>query len=419
MSAPWLGIVADDVTGACDVAAAVRGTGLRTVLTLGVPDGGVSACDAVVVGLTIRTVEPEAARAEATVAAHRLRSAGAQLLYQKYCSTFDSSARGNIGPVADALAHRGAGPLSVGTPATPAAGRTQYQGHLFVGDRLLSESPLRDHPLTPMRDPDLVRVLAAQTSAPVHLLPWQVVRRGPAAVAAALRGPAAAGTHVLGGALDDDDLDVLARALRDLEPLPLVGGGAGLAAALARARAGPAVEHAPLPTVEPGERLVLCGSLSERSREQCAAFPGPHLRLAPGSEDDDGVERVVGELAARYRRRPGEPVLVSSPDRARDVPTEQRHPGAHATGRRIEEALARVGTVAVERLGVRHLVVAGGETSGAVTRALDVPALLVGDSVAPGVPWTVSTGPRRLGLLLKSGNFGGRELFTDAWRSAP
>lgn len=418
MTLPWLAIIADDVTGACDVAAAVREAGLRTVLRLGVPDGDLPACDAVVVGLSIRTVDPEDARARATEAALRLQALGADVIYQKYCSTFDSSPRGNIGPVADALAALTGGPrVSVGTPATPAAGRTQYQGHLFVGDRLLSESPLRDHPLTPMRDPDLVRVLASQTPQPVRLLPWQQVRQGPAALTAALHAPQVEGAHVLVDAVDEDDLDVLARALLALRPHPTVGGGAGLAAALARAGAGAADGPNPLPDVAPGQRLIVSGSLSERTREQCAAFPGRHLRL--GAATDDDVERVLRDLAAHFAEQPGEPVLVSSLAAPDDVGAVQRRLGADAAGRQVEQALAGVARGAVRRLGVRHLVVAGGETSGAVTRALGIAALLVGDSVAPGVPWTVSTGPRRLGLLLKSGNFGGPDLFTAAWRSTP
>ncbi|MEE6273800.1 3-oxo-tetronate kinase [Georgenia sp. MJ206] len=451
MTAPWLGIVADDVTGACDVAAAVREAGLSTVLRLGAPDDEpLPPCDAVVVGLTIRTVPPRAAQEQAVTVARWLRAAGVRVVYQKYCSTFDSTPHGNIGPVADALAGvvgaGAAGPvLSVGTPATPAAGRTQYQGHLFVGDRLLSESSLRDHPLTPMRDPDLVRVLGAQTPARVRLVPRAVVREGPDAVRRALVDPPAgaggggARAHVLVDALDDEDLGVIARGVLALADgagrlRVVVGGGAGLAGALARCRGGPPGSREALPAVGDGERLILAGSLSERTRAQCTAFPGTRLRLdapaggrgtAPDRDDegadreaDDAADAVLAALARAFAEHPGEPVLVTSAT-DEEVGAAQRRLGVQEAARRVERALARVAAGAVRDLGVRRVVVAGGETSGAVTRALGVRSLLVGDSASPGVPWTVSTGPRPVALLLKSGNFGGTDLFSSAWAGEP
>ncbi|NHT19486.1 four-carbon acid sugar kinase family protein, partial [Cellulomonas sp. IC4_254] len=212
MTGPRLGVVADDVTGACDLADAVRDAGGSAVVVLGVPDPGLDlpSCDAAVVALRTRTAPAAQAVAESVAAASWLLGRGAAAVYQKYCSTFDSTDEGTIGPVADALLDLlGADAVSVGTPATPRAGRTQYQGHLFVGDRLLSESSLRHHPLTPMTDPDLVRVLGRQTPRAVGLLPWGALR-GPdagAALADVLGGGAA---HVLVDALTDEDLDALA-----------------------------------------------------------------------------------------------------------------------------------------------------------------------------------------------------------------
>lgn len=434
MSAPWLGIVADDVTGACDAAAAVREAGHATVLKLGVPEvfEPLPPCDVVVLGLRIRTVAPEEARGQARACALWLRDRGVGTLYQKYCSTFDSSPRGNIGPVADVLAGVTAGragdgvpPRTVGTPATPAAGRTQYQGHLFVGDRLLSESSLRHHPLTPMRDPDLVRVLAPQTPSPVTLVPWATISRGPDAVGEALRALPDGPAHVLVDALTEDDLDAVAGALLALAPggapTPVVlGGGAGLAGALARAHPPAHGGAVPLPEVAPGERLVVSGSLSERTRAQLDAFRGVRVELDPvASGRQQCVEAAVDSLREAYSARPGAPVLVAgttAPDRVR---ASQELLGAEEAGKLVGGVLAEVAARAVRDLGVRRLVVAGGETSGALTRALGVRSLHVGDSVSPGVPWTVAAGTPTVALLLKSGNFGAVDLFTEAWDSEP
>ncbi|MFC0681130.1 3-oxo-tetronate kinase [Lysobacter korlensis] len=439
MTAPLLGIVADDLTGACDVAAAATDAGLHTVVSLG-PPSGTPLADCIVVALKSRTAEPGIAVRQSLESGRWLLGHGTARLYQKYCSTFDSTDRGNIGPVAEALAsivaERAGTPdaaLSIGTPATPQNGRTQYLGHLFVGDRLLSESPLRDHPLTPMGDPDLVRVLARQSTRSVGLLPHPVVRAGGDGLRAALRRLADSGAgHVLVDALDDDDLDRVAAALLAGDgPPALLGGGAGLAGALARriAESLPADREgaALAPAVPAGRRLLLSGSASARTREQVAAFPGhvrtlDPLRLADGS---DSAETVLSELAGRFAGHPDDTVLVSAtadPDRVRAV---QAQLGTAAAAELVERELGRIAVGAVDDLGVRRLLVAGGETSGAVADALGVRSLFVGRSAAPGVPWTVAghrdgrTGADPIALLLKSGNFGGPDLFSTAWEVAP
>jgi uncharacterized protein YgbK (DUF1537 family) len=348
-------------------------------------------------------------------------------LYQKYCSTFDSTDRGNIGPIGDALASAAAVPgtvaMTVGTPATPGAGRTQYLGHLFVGGRLLAESPLRDHPLTPMRDSDLVRLLRRQTPNPVALVPEPVLRRGPAAVRGAIEEHAEAGmAHVLVDAVDDGDLDVLAAAVEGAAPAgrPLVlAGAAGLATAIARREGGRHVQH--VPAVPLTGRLVLSGSTSARSREQVAAFPGAVVPVDPRALDDgsglEGLRRRTREALAS-----GGPVLVSATTDPAGVRAAQAALGVEQAAARVEGALAAVARDVVERGLARHLVVAGGETSGAVAAALGVQRLVVGRLAAPGVPWTVATGaalPHPLALLLKSGNFGAPDLFTTAWECAP
>lgn len=439
MTPPALGIVADDLTGACDVAAAATDAGLSTVVSLGPPDRTPLA-DCIVVALKTRTAEPGIAVAESLQSARWLLDRGTPVIYQKYCSTFDSTDSGNIGPVAEALsalvAERTggtAGALAIGTPATPAVGRTQYLGHLFVGDRLLSESPLKDHPLTPMHDPDLVRVLGRQSTRTVGLVPVSAIRGGNESIRRTIDGLLAEGVgHVLLDALDDDDLDRAADTiLAVLGSTALVGGGAGLAGALARRLAAVLAPHArddePAPMVRPGPRLLLSGSASARTREQVAAFDGPVLRIDPIrlADGSQSAARTLAELAEHYSAFPEVAVLVSAtaePDRVRAMQAEL---GTAVAAKLVERALGAIAVGAVDDLGVRKLLVAGGETSGAVAEALGVRSLHVAMTAAPGVPWTVSVSragrpdAEPLALLLKSGNFGAADLFSTAWQVAP
>ncbi|MGC1211897.1 MAG: 3-oxo-tetronate kinase [Micromonospora sp.] len=434
MTGPWLGVVADDLTGACDVADAVSEQGAAAIVVVGIPDRPPPACDCAVVALKSRTAPPTRAVAESVAAATWLAEAGCTSLYQKYCSTFDSTDEGNIGPVADGLrdlvAERDDGRLpavSVGTPATPRVGRTVYQGHLFVGRQLLSESPLRDHPLTPMRDADLVRVLSRQTEAPVALVPWATVVGGPDqigdAIDAARRDGAA---HILVDALTDEDLDTIAAAvLRMAGPRPVLGGGAGLGAALVRARraTAPAGEGAAraVPAVPAGRRLILSGSCSARTREQVARFPGPHVALSPMDLAADFTRTVGAVLTAADAafREGGDPVLVSSSADPAEVARYECSLGPGHSAALVEGAIAEVASGAVAALGIRRLLVAGGETAGAVVGALGLTTLRVGPAVGPGLPWMVPDPGARLALLLKSGNFGDPDLFTTAWQFCP
>ncbi|WP_222856236.1 3-oxo-tetronate kinase [Microbacterium jejuense] len=410
-----LGVIADDITGACDVAAGVTAAGLRAEVRLGVPDpSGRPAAECVIVALKSRTAPVETAVADSVATARTLREWGARRLYQKYCSTFDSTDRGNIGPVADALVDgTGADAASVGTPVTPAVGRTMHRGHLFVGDRLLSESSLADHPLTPMRDPDLVRVLGRQTPHRVGLVPLEVVHAGPGAVVRRLRELRADDVrHVLVDAVEEGDLDVAAAALAASDDLVL-GGAAGLAVALARRLAtaeAPAAEPAPQ-----GRGLILSGSGSERTRAQIAAFAGPRYSLDVDALVD-APEVVVDDAVAFVARARGLP-LVSATAEPDVVARVQQRWGREQAAALVEDALARVAAAAVERLGVRRILVAGGETSGAVAAALGVPALRVRRVAAPGVAWTTATDAagRTLDLCFKSGNFGGTDFFTTAF----
>lgn len=419
------GVIADDVTGACDVAAELRAAGLEVAIALGVPDAAAlpADVDVVVVGLGTRTAPRETAVADSLAAARALAAAGHGRWYQKYCSTFDSTDEGMIGPVGEALAAAAGLDGTAGTPATPHADRTVYRGHLFVGDRLLSESSLASHPLTPMTDPDLVRVLARQTTLPVGSIPLRTVHAGPAAVAAEL---AAAPPHAILDALDDADLDVLAAALDPDDgaaPRRLPAGGAGLMTALGRRRVGAArAASRPVDRVGDGTGMTLVGSASDRTADQLAAAGGATATIAAADavEDAAGAADRVLELVAAQLAAGTRPIVSASHDRAA-IAAAQAEFGAGVAAAAVEDVLARVARGAVGRLGVRRLLVAGGETSGAVTRGLGVRALRLTERVDPGVAWAVgATGDGiPLAVLLKSGNFGGVDLFDRAWDSAP
>jgi uncharacterized protein YgbK (DUF1537 family) len=413
-SAP-VGFIADDITGATDLASALSGRGLDTRLAFGsaaVPDDG---GDAIVVALKIRSVPASEARAAAIEAAEALRAVGVEQLFSKYCSTFDSTADGNIGPIADALldvtnAHR-----VVHCPAYPANGRTVYLGHLFVGDELLSESPMRNHPLNPMRDPQLRRVLAEQTPRGVDLVELPTVDAGVDAIAACLAeidGRVTGAHHVIADAVRDADLDTIAAATADDR---LAAGGAAYGAAFAvaaHARAGhPPLVHQQRSVPPSGPAAILAGSLSRATREQVRAFDGPTLTLGV-------IDLVDGDIAVRRSLDFADRCLADGPLL---ITTDHDVVGirAGATGltsaevsSRIETAMGRIG-VALEGAGVRRLIVAGGETSGAVAEALALRSARIGPDISVGVPWLVAE-DRGLAVAFKSGNFGGPSFFHDA-----
>ncbi|WEG08019.1 four-carbon acid sugar kinase family protein [Microbacterium horticulturae] len=419
-----IGAVADDLTGATDVAAAFRSAGLRVGLFFGGIDAADSTdgLDAVVVGLKTRTVPAADAVERSAQAARTLVAHGCDQIFFKYCSTFDSSPAGNIGPVSDALAAElRSGPV-VFAPTTPVQGRTVYQSHLFVGDVLLSDSPMRDHPLTPMTDADLRHVLQAQATRRVGSIPLQVVRTGGDAVAAALRAAQTEGIEdVIVDAVDDLDLDTVAAAVRTS---PLVTGAAGLAAALARAHASASTADAD--DLDTDERLddartvaALAGSCSARTREQVARWrqSRPAFWLDPVATPDSAA---LAEAALSWFdtvRDDGVPLIYSTtdPDTLRRA---QAALGAAHAAEIVETALGLV-AVGLVRRGVDRLIVAGGETSGEVVRALGIGHGRVGAQAAPGVPWIFTESPAPLAVLLKSGNYGDADLLVRAAQVNP
>ncbi|MBD0329987.1 MAG: four-carbon acid sugar kinase family protein [Thermoleophilia bacterium] len=410
--APLLGAIADDATGATDLCSVLVRGGMRTVQTIGVArDVPLPEADAVVVALKSRTAPAAEAVASALAALDWLRELGARQLFFKYCSTFDSTPEGNIGPVADALLDALNAELTVVCPAYPANGRTVYNGHLFVGHRLLSESSMARHPLTPMTDSDLVRVLARQTPRAVRLVPHDVVRSGARAVERRLEELAADGVaYAVTDALTDDDLVAIGAACA---ALPLVTGGAGVATGLPdNIRRRRLLAPVPQPTAPPpsnGPAVVLAGSVSAATREQVRRMAARFPAVAVDVVDPD-VDRA--ERAVRAALGAGA-VVVHTASSLEDVARAQQRLGAERAGEAAETVLAELARRLV-RDGVHRIVVAGGETSGAVVSALGVRALRVGREIAPGVPWMTSVGDPPLALALKSGNFGGPEFFLQA-----
>ncbi len=417
-----LGAIADDLTGASDLALMLAREGLKTVQTVGTPppDFDPGAAEAVVIALKSRTIPAGEAVARSLEAARWLEAAGARQFFFKYCSTFDSTPTGNIGPVMEALAdHLGAG-LVLACPAFPANGRTVYRGHLFVGDQLLSESPMKDHPLTPMRDSNLVRVLGAQTRLAVGLVGLEAVAAGSKATEKAFRDAGAAGIGaVIVDAVRDDDLRTIAIAARDMR---LVTGGSGVALGLPEnfRRAGLAVPATPPATLAapPGRAAILAGSCSAATRRQIAAAVAagtPALRIDPlkvaeGAQTAGDIAAFTAGSAAQ-----GLPPLVYASDEPGAVAAVQARLGREAAGALVENLLADVAGRLVD-VGFSRFLVAGGETSGAVVGGLGLKAFAIGPEIDPGVPWMVASGGRRpMVVALKSGNFGAPDFFLKAW----
>ncbi|MBS9402326.1 four-carbon acid sugar kinase family protein [Halomonas sp. TRM85114] len=449
-----LGAIADDFTGATDLANNLVRAGMRCVQVIGVPDPAtvIEDVDAVVVALKSRACPADEAVADSLAALDWLQAQGARQLFFKYCSTFDSTDAGNIGPVADALlerlrateterlrateterlratvTERLGGSQTVMVPAFPINGRTVYQGHLFVGDRLLNDSGMQHHPLNPMRDADLVRVLGRQTPHPVGLAARPTLVQGGDATRRHLQALAAEGIrHVICDTLDEDDLAVLAEAVVDM---PLVTGGSGLGQALpAQYRRWGWLDEVTDPgrlVPASGAALVLSGSCSRATLGQVDHFlerhPGFALEPLALAEGDAHLQAALS--FARERLADGGPVLVYASADPERVKAAQAALGVERAGQLVEAALGELASTLVGE-GVGRLIVAGGESSGAVVSALGVTMMRIGEQIDPGVPWTQAPLPGRsdsnapLSLALKSGNFGGKDFFTRAFDVLP
>lgn len=419
-----LGCIADDLTGATDLALMLTRAGMRTVQVMQIPDPSqrFDGFDAVVVALKSRTIPAEDAVRQSLAACDALMRLGARQIFFKYCSTFDSTDDGNIGPVADALLERLKADFTIACPAFPTNKRTIYMGNLFVGDVPLAESPMKDHPLTPMRDSNLVRVLARQTKHKVGVVPFATVDKGSDAIADAFRAARAREErYVIVDAITDMHLYNIGAAATDLK---LITGGSGVAlglpsnyirAGLMKAADAPKTMKAPR-----GRAVVLAGSCSEATRGQVATAIKsgmPAYRIEPLALATHEV-RASDIVAWAIAQPADKPMLIYSSADPSDVAKAQGVLGRDAAGHAVEAALAAT-AIGLAANGFTRFLVAGGETSGAVVNELGVTALEIGPEIDPGVPWTravdANGGGQGIVLALKSGNFGTADFFLKAW----
>lgn len=418
-----LGCIADDVTGATDLATNLSQGGLHVVQVMGVPRkddvAGMEGADAIVVALKSRSIDKADAIEQSLAALRWLSGLGAQRFYFKYCSTFDSTDQGNIGPVAEALMDELSANQTIFCPAFPGAGRTVYQGHLFVFDKLLSESGLQDHPLNPMTDSNLLRVLRRQSTQEVGLLSHETINESAEACRQRMASLANDGKSlVVTDACHDDHLAILAEAVSGM---PLVTGGSGLARYLPPAYRDAGIMAASesatcLPSAT-GRKLILAGSCSPATQNQvkwmqarCEIWTVDVAALMndPATE----LARVVDWVSSTDTEATLLVTSTSSPDQ---VASLQQQYGAQRVAGEIEKLLACVAKMLVDQLGFRQLVLAGGETSGAIVRELGVRKLRIGPEICAGVPWTETVDfEPAIALALKSGNFGGEDFFAVA-----
>lgn len=414
-----LGAIADDFTGATDLASILAREGMPVVQLIGVPDTQTIAlagdAAAVVVALKTRTAPASTAVAESLATLAALRGAGAAQILFKYCSTFDSTEAGNIGPVADALAQALGTGFAIVCPAFPANKRTVFRGHLFVGDQLLQDSPMQDHPLTPMRRSSLVELMAAQSAHPVGLVRYDVVGQGVAAIRAEFSRLRDAGFgYAVTDAIADADLRRLGQAVHDHL---LITGGSAIAMGLPDnfRRAGKLGTEAVSQTVSgSGRAAILAGSCSAATRNQlqraCKLWPSYRLDIDAIARGEGVAAAALGWAAAQAEESPVVIYGSADPD---SVAAAQARYGRGRAGEMMEQVLGDIAS-GLLRQGTGRFLVAGGETSGAVVSALGIRALHIGQLIAPGVPWTQSIGQSPVALSLKSGNFGGADFFEHA-----
>jgi uncharacterized protein YgbK (DUF1537 family) len=414
-----LGCIADDFTGATDLAATLVKGGMRAVQLIGVPGASdpVPEADAIIVALKSRTAPAGEAVGESLAALAWLQKAGCRQFFFKYCSTFDSTEHGNIGPVAEALSDALGAGFALACPAFPTNGRTVFQGHLFVGAALLNESGMEKHPLTPMTDANLVRVLSRQCQGTVGLVPFATVNEGAPAIRKAMTALKEQGRRF---AIVDAVTDAHLRAIGEAaENHALITGGSGVALGLPEnfRRAGllDARDAAALPGVA-GKTAVLAGSCSRATLFQIGNARGqvPTLELDALATPDAAA--LIAQALDWVEGRLGDvPVVIAASAPPEKVAALQARLGRDAAGALVEQVLAGIAEGLVAR-GVRRLVVAGGETSGAVVTRLGVRSLRIGHEIDPGVPWTYAEGSGEPMLLaLKSGNFGAPDFFTKAF----
>lgn len=427
-TAAWLGCVADDVTGATDLAINLVQGGLRVVQFLTIPTASQLSqvdCDAVVVALKTRSIPANQAVSQSVAAIEALRDHGCQRFFFKYCSTFDSTPEGNIGPVADALLELLDQPSTIVCPAFPRNTRTVYQGHLFVGDRLLNDSGMESHPLNPMVDADIVRYLGQQSTHQIGLVDFQTLTAGPEAIRQQLEILTTGGQRlIVTDACDDAHLQMIAAAVSQM---PLLTGGSGIARYLPEAwRNSGDLQSSPVQPTVPnvtGRSLILAGSCSRATRAQVQSMMNQthsfQVKVDQLMRDRAGFQEAFETWLDSSTGADSKPLMIYSTADDKGVEQVQQEFGREAVCAAVEDFHAQAAVIGVRKLGVRRLVVAGGETSGAVVNALKISRLSIGPEICAGVPWTLSDGDPPLAIALKSGNFGDQNFFQTALEMLP
>lgn len=411
-----LGVIADDFTGATDIAGFLVENGMRTVQLNGIPKKNIHVdADAVVISLKSRSCPAEQAINQSLEALRWLQVQGCQQFYFKYCSTFDSTAQGNIGPVTDALLAELNETFTIVCPALPVNGRTVFNGYLFVLGELLNESGMRHHPVTPMTDSSLVRLMNNQSQGECGLVNYQVIEQGVDAVVARFAQLQEEGKrYAVVDAINSTHLITLGQAVKSLK---LITGGSGLAAGIAQNWANKLADQseaqsAGLPTKAPG--VVLSGSCSVMTNQQVARYQSvaPHFAVDVEAclRDKNYVQQafiwVTAQLDSQYA-----PMVYATadPDKLKAIQTQY---GAATSSEAVEQFFSQLAHQ-LQEFGIKNFIVAGGETSGIVTQSLGVTGFHIGPQIAPGVPWVQSI-DGSLSLALKSGNFGDERFFEKA-----
>ena len=413
----FLGCIADDFTGATDLASMLARSGVNVSLRIGVPlSTPENTAEIEVIALKTRSISASKAIEESLSALKWLNEAGAKKYFFKYCSTFDSTAEGNIGPVSEALMNELKVDQTIYCPAFPENGRSIYMGNLFVGQKLLSESSMKDHPLTPMNDSNLMRLLSAQVSRRVGLADRIVVNSGVNSLKEKLISLKENDVpHVIVDAVADTDLDTIASACQDMD---FITGGSALAMPLAEFYKASgkisANDNSFMNKKLNTGSIILSGSCSEMTIIQVKNFiqrGAAAFQLDPIDLAENGVKKVLDWLSSQDFTKNIIIYATSDHDTVKKVQAEL---GVDMAGKIVEQGLSEC-AIAARELGIKNFIIAGGETSGAITKALNVRQLDIGIEIAPGVPWTFSwKRNNQIALSLKSGNFGSEEFFTDA-----
>lgn len=414
-----IGVIADDFTGATDIASFLVENGVATVQINGVPDGDQpEGCEAVVISLKTRSCAVNEAVSQSLAALAWLQRHDCRQVYFKYCSTFDSTAQGNIGPVTDALMAALHLPFTVFSPALPVNGRTVWQGYLFVMHQLLAESGMRHHPVNPMTDSYIPRLVEAQATGRCAVIPAQVLDQGAQATRQEMQRLQQQGwRYAVLDAISERHLEIQGEALRDA---PLVTGGSGLAIGLARQLSTPGRQTAPVYPLA-GRTVVLSGSCSQMTNTQVA-----HYRQLAPARDVEVARCLAPETLAHYARTLAEWVmaqeselapLVYATTSAGALANIQQSYGAANASHAVEALFSHLAAL-LAATGVTRFIVAGGETAGVVSQSLAIKGFHIGPCISPGVPW-VNALDKPVSLALKSGNFGDEAFFSRAQREFP